>query len=415
MQFIHKWLFQILLDAQLSSAWSATISLIISLLILALILKLIHWIVIRVLNATVVQLFKRTKTEWDDFLFRRGVLKALAHFPVALVLTYSYNFSGIEFVGSILYKVSQLYYISLFALAVSRTAEASNDMYQTTSYAKNRSITGYIQLAQIFIFFIAIILSISVLSERDISGILAGLSAMAAVLMLVFKDSILGLVASIQLSANKMLKPGDWISMPSHGADGTVIDISLNTVKVQNWDKTITTIPTYALISSSFSNWVGMEESGGRRIKRSINIDMTSVKFCEPELLDKLRHFHLLKDYLLQKEQDIANYNTKLNLEKNDVYNGRRQTNLGIFRHYLEAYLQQNPHIHDSMTFLVRHLQPTEKGIPLEIYVFSNDQRWGNYEVIQADIFDHVLAILPEFDLRVFQNPSAYDFRSIQS
>jgi miniconductance mechanosensitive channel len=220
-------------------------------------------------------------------------------------------------------------------------------------------------------------------------------------------------VASIQLSANKMVTVGDWISMPKYSADGTVLDISINTVKVQNWDKTIATIPTYALVSESFNNWKGMEESGGRRIKRSINIDMKSVGFLTGEQIEKLRKFYLLRDYINEKEKDIEQYNKSLKLEDSEVTNGRKMTNLGTFRKYLENYLHQHPKIHQDMTFLVRHLQPTEKGLPIEIYVFSNDQAWANYEAIQADIFDHILAIIPEFGLRVFQNPSGDDFRQL--
>ncbi len=294
-------------------------------------------------------------------------------------------------------------------MAAVRTASAVNDIYQTTVYASTRPIKGYIQLVQILIVFVATIIVIAFLINKSPLGLFAGLGAMAAVLLLVFKDSILGFVASIQLSANKMIKPGDWIEMPSHKADGTVIDISLTTVKVQNWDKTITTIPTYALVSESFNNWAGMEESDGRRIKRSINIDMKSIRFCDEKLLDKLSHFYLLKDYISNKEEEIAKYNEKLQVKPGDIFNGRRQTNLGIFRYYLEAYLKQNPNINLGMTFLVRHLQPSETGLPVEIYVFSKDKRWANYEAIQADIFDHIFAILPEFDLRVYQNPSGHD------
>lgn len=413
MRLIYEWLLSITSHVLSSERWASILSTIIGLLILVAILYFVHYATTKIFRATVIQFFKRTKTRWDDFLIKRGVFSALAHFPTVLVLSYFHNFSDIEFVTIVLDKISQIYYVFLFALAISRAANACNDIYQTTKFAQNRSIKGYIQLAQIFIFLIAVIVAVSILSDKDITGILAGMSAMAAVLLLVFKDSILGFVASIQLSANNMVKPGDWIAMPSHNADGTVIDISLNTVKVQNWDKTITTIPTYALVSDSFNNWIGMEESGGRRIKRSINIDMTSVRFCEGELMNKLKKFHLLKGYLAQREQEIAAFNSKIHVEEGDVYNGRRQTNLGIFRHYLEAYLKQNPNIHEEMTFLIRHLQPTEKGIPVEIYVFSNDQRWAEYESIQADIFDHVLAILPEFELRVFQNPSGYDFANL--
>lgn len=394
----------------LNAYWSSNLTIAFSLVALLIILFVIHYLTKVILKFTVIRFFRKTKTEWDDYLVNRGVLKALAHLPAALFLSYNFDFCSHENIVMLLDKIAQIYYVVIFSLVVSRSLNAVDDMFQSTVHAQGRSIKGYIQLIQIFVFVISAIISISILSDKNISGILAGMSAMAAILLLVFKDSILGFVASIQLSVNEMLKPGDWISMPNHGADGTVIDISLNTVKVQNWDKTITTIPTYALVSGSFNNWSGMQESGGRRIKRSINIDMTSVKFCEGELLAKLKKFHLLKEYLTTKEKEIQEFNMQLNLEHGDVYNGKRQTNLGIFRQYLDAYLRNNPHIHGEMTFLVRHLQPTEKGIPLEIYVFSNDQRWANYESIQADIFDHVLAIIPEFELRIFQSPSGYDF-----
>jgi miniconductance mechanosensitive channel len=238
---------------------------------------------------------------------------------------------------------------------------------------------------------------------------------MAAVLILVFKDTILGFVASIQLSANNMVNVGDWISMPKYNADGDVIDIGLNTVKVQNWDKTIATIPTYALVSESFNNWKGMEESGGRRIKRSINIDMKSVGFLDQDQIEKFRKYYLLADYITAKEKEIAEYNSSLEVDDSVVTNGRRMTNLGTFRAYLENYLHNHPKVNQDMTLLVRHLQPTDKGMPLEIYLFSKDQVWANYEAIQADIFDHILAIMPQFGLRVFQSPTGDDFQKLTS
>ena len=206
---------------------------------------------------------------------------------------------------------------------------------------------------------------------------------------------------------------GDWISMPSRNADGTVIDISVNTVKVQNWDKTIATIPTYALVSESFHNWRGMEESGGRRIKRSINIDMASVKFCTPEMLDKYGKIQLITNYINSRSKEVKEYNTDNEVDESVVVNGRRMTNIGTFRKYLEAYLMNHPKVHESMTFLVRQLQPNERGIPIEIYVFSTVQAWASYESIQADIFDHILAIMPEFELRVFQNPTGDDLKKL--
>jgi miniconductance mechanosensitive channel len=243
--------------------------------------------------------------------------------------------------------------------------------------------------------------------------LLTGMGAFSAVLLLVFKDSILGLVAGVQLTSNDMLRVGEWISMPKYDADGTVLDITLTTIKVQNWDKTISTIPAYALFSESFKNWRGMEESGGRRIKRSINIDMNSIKFCSPEMLKKFERFQYVSVYVRNKEEEVERFNKENNVDPTYLVNGRRQTNIGVFRAYLQGYLHNHPKIHNSMTFLVRHLQPSDRGLPIEIYVFSNDQAWANYEAIQADIFDHILAVIPEFDLRVFQNPSGADFKKL--
>jgi miniconductance mechanosensitive channel len=246
---------------------------------------------------------------------------------------------------------------------------------------------------------------------KDPTVLIAGLGAMAAVLLLVFKDTILGFVASIQLSANDMLKIGDWIEMPGHRADGTVIDITLNTVKVQNWDRTITTIPTYALVSESFNNWKGMEESGGRRIKRAVYLDVTTIKFCDKDMLDRFAKFELIRDYVLGREAEILEHNKNLNITEEDIISGRRQTNVGIFRKYLENYLRSKPGIRQDMTFLVRQLQPTDKGLPIEIYVFSRETAWVNYENLQSDIFDHIFAVVPEFGLKIFQAPTGNDIR----
>ena len=350
----------------------------------------------------------KTTSDWDDFLLHRKVFTALSHLPSAFIFYFTYNFSEIKVVDEILLRGSLIYFVVIASMVLNRLVRAGLDIYNTTLYAQTRSIKGYAQLLHILIYFVAGIFIISFIAGKSPIYLLTGLGAIAAVL-LVFKDTILGLVASIQLSANNMVKPGDWIEMPNHNADGTVIDISLNTVKVQNGDKTITMIPTYALVSESFNNWKGMEESGGRRIKRSINIDMKSVKFCDPALLEKLKKFRLISDYVENKQKEITESNKSLNIDENDTLNSRRQTNLGIFRKYMEAYLANNPMISKEMTFVVRYLQPTEKGIPLEIYVFSKEQRLNDYESIQADIFDHILAVIPEFELNIFQNPTGSD------
>jgi miniconductance mechanosensitive channel len=259
------------------------------------------------------------------------------------------------------------------------------------------------------------ILVIAMVVGRSPVVFLSGLGAVTAILLLVFKDTILGFVAGIQIAANDMVRPDDWIEMPKYGADGSVIDVTLNTVKVRNWDKTVTTIPTYALISDSFKNWRGMTESGGRRIKRALHLDMTSIRFCDEEMLDRFKKIQFIREYLERKLEEISRHNRECAVDESVLVNGRRLTNVGTFRAYIEAYLRNHPMVHQEMTFLVRHLAPTEHGLPIEVYVFSKDQRWAVYESIQADIFDHLLAVVPEFDLRVFQSPTGSDVRSLRT
>lgn len=359
-------------------------------------------------------LVKRSKNKYDDILLKKKVFKRLAHIAPALVVNATVIFlidapGLVEFIRII----TKLYIVLISALVVDSIISAFHEIYQQLPVSKGRNIKGYVQLVKILVFIIAGLIIISILTEQSINGLLTGLGAFAAVLMLVFRDTILGLVASIQLAGNKMVNVGDWISMPKYNADGDVIDIGLNTVKVQNWDKTIATIPTYALVQDSFNNWKGMEDSGGRRIKRSVNLDMQSVRFLDSSELKKFKEIRILKSYIEEKEKEIEAFNQKVGIDTSDLINGRRLTNLGTFRKYLELYLHNHPKIHQNMTFLVRHLQPTERGIPIEIYVFSNDQAWANYEAIQADIFDHILAVIPEFELRVFQNPTGADWRAL--
>jgi miniconductance mechanosensitive channel len=378
----------------------------VTIIILAII---VHWVTKTITIRIIHQLVEKSKTEWDDFLLKRKVFQSASHLTSALVLYYSGNFSEIPEVTSFIAMITNIYFVIIFVKVVSGVLHASNDIYLTTPFAATRSIKGYIQLVMILVYFVAAIFIIAVIFNKSPLVLLGGLSAIAAVLLLIFKDTILGLVASIQLSANKMLKPGDWIEVPKHGANGTVVDISLNTVKVQNGDKTIVTIPTYSLVTDSFMNWSGMEESDGRRIKRSINIDMKSVRFCDDQMLDKFQKFRLLSNYVTEKQNEISEHNKNLGIEDFSVPNGRRQTNLGIFRKYLEEYLKNNGNINQDMTFMVRHLQPSETGLPIEIYVFCMEKQLTNYESIQADIFDHILAVIPEFDLKVFQSPSGND------
>jgi len=371
-------------------------------------------IVKRIIIGAINALTKRTKNDWDDVFVKQKVFNRLAHLAPALIVYYAlqYIFEA-EGLATFLGNLTQTYMILVVLMVIDSVLNALHEIYMKLPVSQGRNIKGYIQVVKIIFYFIGVIMIIAAFSGETPKALMAGLGAMAAILMLIFKDTILGFVASIQLSANKMVNVGDWISMPKYNADGDVIDISLNTVKVQNWDKTIATIPTYALVSESFNNWKGMEQSGGRRIKRSLNIDMNSVTFLDATQIEKLGNFHLLKEYIDNKEKEIEEFNKSLKLEEGIVTNGRKMTNLGTFRKYLEEYLHHHPMISKEMTFLVRHLQPTDKGLPIEIYVFSKDQAWANYEAIQADIFDHILAILPEFDLHVFQNPSGSDFQKL--
>ncbi len=410
---INDWINTYLEQIGVSDTWA----LILKAIVLAMIVLFISYLVNKLTKYYIIKVvekvIRKTKSKHDDFFLDRQVFQRLSHLAPAMVI---YVLNGIVFndfpeFGAFVKKGILIYLVVVFVWSVTAFFNAILDIYNTHDYSKERPIKGYVQVVQIVGYFIGVLIIVSIVFNVELLAIFTGLGAIAAVLILVFKDTILGFVASIQLSANKMVRNGDWISMPSHNTDGTVLDISLNTVKVQNWDKTISTIPTYALVSNSFMNWKGMERSGGRRIKRSINIDMHSVKFCGPDLIERCKKIHYLKEYINDKETEIVNYNKEQGVDETVTVNGRRLTNLGVFRKYLEKYLHFHPMIHDQMTFLVRHLQPTEKGIPIEIYVFSKDQAWANYEAIQADIFDHILAVLPEFELEVFQFPTSGSFK----
>lgn len=281
--------------------------------------------------------------------------------------------------------------------------------YTLNNNTRTRSIKSYIQLAKLVIYVLGAICIIATLIDRSPVILISGLGAMSAVTMLVFKDTILSFVAGVQISSNDMLRLGDWIEMPQVGADGDVIDIALQVVKVQNWDKTITTIPTWRLMSESFKNWRGMQESGGRRIKRAIKIDVSSIGFVTPEQFQKLSSICVLKDYLADKRVEIESYNARLGEDAQMTANRRRLTNVGTFRAYALAYLKSHPRVNQTMTCMVRQMDPSSEGLPMEIYCFTNTTVWADYEGIQGDIFDHLISILPEFGLRVFQQPSGGD------
>ena len=362
----------------------------------------------RVLLRAVVKLAARTETSWDDVLTERRVFHRLAHIAPALVI---YFFApavlGTDASATRIVIAGCLLYLLVVIVSVLEgVLNATVDIVRASRFGRGVPLTSFAQVAKLVLYGVASIVALSVLIGESPVVLLGGLGVMTTVMMLVFQDAILGFVAGIQLSANKMVAPGDWIEMPKYGADGDVLEVALTTVKVQNFDKTITTVPTYALISESFKNWRGMSESGGRRIKRSINIDLSSIRFCDDAMLERLSKIHYMAGYLAEKRREVETWNATHEGEPATSLHPRRLTNIGTFRAYIVAYLRHHPKIHPKLTFLVRQLAPTDHGLPLEIYVFSTDQNWINYEGIQSDIFDHLLAVVPEFGLRVYQRLS---------
>lgn len=354
---------------------------------------------------------RKTKNKWDNVFVERRVLDHLSYFVPTIIV---YSFSGLfPEIQLLLEKTTICIMWIIGALVVSSIIDAVVDIYRTFEASRHRPIKGYMQIVKIAVFIIATIMIISILSGVSPLGLLGAIGAMSAVLILVFRDTLLGLVASFLITNENMVNIGDWISMPKYNADGSVIDISLHTVKVQNWDKTIVTIPIYTMVSDSFQNWKGMTQTGGRRIKRAVYIDMKSIKFCTEEMLEKFSKIQYIKDYIKSKKEEIEEYNKEIDVDTSILVNGRHLTNIGTFRAYLSEYLKNHPMTRKDMTLMVRQLAPTEHGIPIEIYAFSKDIRWEYYEGIQSDIFDHILAIVPEFELKVFQNPSGYDFETL--
>ena len=371
----------------------------------------------QLLLRVVKRIVARTKATWDDILFEDWVLRRLCHIvpPVLIYFLLPLAFPPESGMVAFVLKLLLIYVIAVVLRFVNAFLKALHDVADQKEELQGKPLKGLMQTGQVIAFFVCIILIISILIDKSPARLLAGLGASAAILMLVFKDSIMGLVSGIQLTANDMLHVGDWISMSKYGVNGRVPEVTLNTVKVRNWDNTIVTVPPYLLISDSFQNWRPMQDSGGRRVMRSVNIDMNSVRFCTPEMLDRFRKIRLLKDYIDETERLIAESNEQAGVENDpEPVNGLHQTNLGVFRAYLERYLRSLAGITQEMMLMVRQLQPTEKGLPVELYFFSKVTEWTVYEKVQADVFDHVLAVIPEFGLRVFQNPAGSDVRDLK-
>jgi len=380
-----------------------------SYLLIGMLCLVAYFITSRILLRTVSHLFKRTSTQFDDILLEERVFNKL---PFLVPLVILYNSKDLLYWNNLLDRVILSTIALIFLYSLNALINALNEMFKLTDLSKKFSIKSYTQIGKLLINIFGIIVVIAVLTGNSPVYLLSGLGALTAVLILVFKDTILSLVSSVQISSNDLFKVGDWVEAPQFGADGDVIDIALHSVKIQNWDKTISVIPTNKLIDSSFKNWRGMAESGGRRIKRSINIDMSSIKFCTNEMIDRYSKYNVIANYIKVKLEEVQRFNIENNITDESLINGRSLTNIGTFRAYIEGYLRNHNKIHDEMTFLVRQLSPSANGLPIEIYVFSNDTDWLNYEKIQADIFDHLLAVVSEFELKVFQNPSGSDFKS---
>jgi len=385
-----------------------------ALLVAAIIVDLV---VKQVLIKAVRALALRSSATWDDVLVSHNVFGRLVQVVPALIVLIGLPFvAGLPEQGvQLIRSVTLGYMVLMMTLALTAMLSAAGAIYEATPIAKDRPLKGFVQLVQIVIWMLGAVLIVSVVLDRSPLLLLSGLGAMTAILLLIFKDTILSLVASVQLTAQDMVRVGDWIEMPQFGADGDVVDVQLHTVKVQNWDKTITTIPTHRLITDSFRNWRGMSQSGARRIKRAIFIDVSSIRFQTQEEVDHFKRFALLKDYIEVKEQELGEYNLGLASEVAAEVNMRRITNIGTFRAYAYNYLKNHPQIHKSMTLIVRQLGPGPEGLPLEIYCFTNTTAWADYEDIQSDIFDQLLAIVPEFGLRLYQKPAGSDIAKLTS
>ncbi len=410
-QYIQQWLQGLNVGGPYLDIFSAVIG--------SALLLLICWLSFYIGKNQVLKLVSkiitRTRNKADDLLFTHQVFDRIAWLipSVLLMALTSIFLPDHQQLQQIIITVAKVAISIQIARSLSALLNVTNQLFQQKSKERYLPLNATIQLLKLAIYLVAIIIAISNLVDRSPLYILSGLGALTAVLLLVFQDTIKGLVASIQISANKMVAPEDWIEMPQYGADGAVQEIGLNTVKVKNWDNTVTTIPTYALISESFKNWRGMSSSGGRRIKRSISIDLATIKFCDQALLTKLQELALLKSYLQQKHQQLSEYHQQQGLVQEENPNRRRLTNIGTFRAYITEYLHQHPNVHPNMTCMVRQLKPSQYGVELELYFFSTDTNWVNYEGIQADVFDHLFAIAPLFDLRIFQAPSGFDWQQI--
>ncbi len=407
---IAKWLLTLHVDEKTAY----TIAGLSDFIIIVFIAFFLYYLVKKAVSPILKRIAKRTEAYWDDAIIKCKLVNRISLLIPFLIVYHSIPVTLSEFPQylPLLSTLLSISFIIIFILIFNAALNSAYTIYQETKYSLYHPIKGFIQVGKIIIFIIGFLLVLSVLFNQPLKYMFTGLGAFSAVLLLVFKDPILGFVGGIQISANDMVRQGDWITMSKYGADGTVKEISLTTVKVENFDNTITTLPTYSLVSDSFQNYRNMFELGLRRIKRTINIDISSVKFCTEEDIQNFKKITILQDYINETEQSLEAINKEIVPNSAHIENRQRQTNIGIFRAYLEKFISTYPTISKEDTILVRHLQPTEKGIPIEVYVFTTQTEWIKYEKIQADIFDHILAIIPAFGLKVFQSPTGEDLKN---
>lgn len=358
-------------------------------------------------------LAQKTKFKFDDILFKAVISRRLAYLPPLLIFYYSAYL--VPAAALFIQRLCLAVIVLIVLLTIGAFFRTLIEHYEKTEQFKDRPIKGYVQVVILLVYILGLLVMVGILTGQPPWILLSGVGALTAVIILIFRDTILSFIASLQISSYDLVRLNDWIEVPRYGADGDVVEIALHTVKVQNWDKTITLIPTHKLIDETFKNWRGMQESGGRRIKRSIYIDIDSIRFCDEAMLAKFEQIHLLKDYLKKKREELDEYKGRLEAGPAVTVNFRHLTNIGTFRAYIQAYLRNHSRIHQQLTFLIRQLQPGPTGLPIEIYVFANDTRWAQYEAIQADIFDHLLAVVREFNLRVFQYPTNETFEKLNA
>ncbi|RZJ73683.1 mechanosensitive ion channel domain-containing protein [Flavobacterium sp.] len=413
---IYDALFKVLRDIGLSEQLAHTVNAVLLIACLGFILFVVDYFFRKILLYFIIKAVRRSRTKLDDYLLRNKVVKYFMHIITVVIAK---QFFPLVFVGfpqlvSGILKVTDVIVILMVGLFVNAILRSVKDWLKSKKAFEDKPLDSYSQVITILVFFVCGIMIFSLLTGQSPYAFLISLGAASAILILIFKDTIMGFVASIQVSANDMVRVGDWIEMPKYGADGDVLSINLATVKIRNFDKTITTVPTYAFISDSFKNWRGMQESGGRRIKRSIHLKMSSFRFLDADDIANFKKYRLIRNYIIEREKEIEKHNRNIDAESISV-NIRRMSNIGVFRIYAEEYLRENKRIHKNMTTMVRQLSPTPQGLPLEIYCFTTDVRWINYEVIIADIFDHLMTIVPEFGLAIFEEPSGDDFREWRS